>query len=677
MTRLAIDIGGTFTDLVLFDEKSGKLTAFKSLSTPSDPSSGVLNTINLSKIKIKDVAFFAHGGTTVINAITERKGVKTALITTLGFRDVLEIMRGNRPDMYNLKAKKPEPFVSRKLRFEVNERVSSEGETLTPLKLESLDDIIEECKLNKVEAIAIQFMHSYLYTDNEIKCANYIKQKFPEVSITLSSDITREWREFERANTAVLNAYVQPIVSNYFDNLEKKLKKIGLNCTLTAMQSNGGTTSFNWAKEHPITLVESGPAAGVNGAVLVGELCNKKNIIYFDVGGTTTKCALIEEGKPKVTTEYKLEYTKFNPGYPIRVPVTDLVEIGAGGGSIAWFDSGGSLKVGPQSAGADPGPASYNKGGEQPTITDAKLLTGVINPLNFASGQFDLRKDLAEKAISKIADGLKVDLVSAASSIVRVAEANMINALKLVSIQRGYDPRDFVLVAGGGGGAMHASSMGRELGVSEIIIPPYPGYFSAWGMLATNPKADFAITSLLRSDKNNIDEINIIFNKLEDEAKTYFSTNSNIEKNKINFEKRIDMRYFGQEHTVTILFNNEKKLDEIIKKFNAEHKKAYTFSLDNTSIEFVTFRLTAYSFSPKPEIKEISNNNNLNDAFLEKRKVNYGEEGEFLTNVYIREKLPNNVEIIGPAVVEEDSTVTVVLPNQKLYVDDFGFLRIK
>ena len=677
MTRLAIDIGGTFTDLVLFDEKSGKLTAFKSLSTPKDPSNGVLSTIKLSKINISDVKFFAHGGTTVINAITERKGVKTALITTLGFRDVLEIMRGNRPDMYNLKAKKPEPFVSRKLRFEVNERISAEGKKIVPLNLESLDNIIKECKSNKVEAIAIQFMHSYLFTENEKECAKYIQQKFPEVSITLSSDITREWREFERANTAVLNAYVQPIVSKYFNNLENKLNDIGLNCAFTAMQSNGGTTSFNWAKEHPITLVESGPAAGVNGAVLVGNLCKKNNIIYFDVGGTTTKCALIEDGKPKVTTEYKIEYTKFNPGYPIRVPVTDLVEIGAGGGSIAWFDTGGSLKVGPKSAGADPGPASYNNGGEEPTITDAKLLTGVINPKNFASGQFDLRKDLAEKAVSKIAKGLNVDLVSAASSIVRVAEANMINALKLVSIQRGYDPRDFVLVAGGGGGAMHASGMGKELGVSETIIPPYPGYFSAWGMLATNPKADFAITSLLRSDKNNIDEINTIFNKLKDDAKKYFSTNSDIEKNKINFEKRIDMRYFGQEHTVTILLNNEKNLDEIIKKFNEEHKKAYTFSLDNTSIEFVTFRLTGYSFSPKPEIKELSNNNNINDAFLEKRKVNYGEEGEFLTNVYIRDKLPKNVEIIGPCVIEEDSTVSVVLPGQKLNVDDFGFLRIK
>ena len=536
MSRLAIDIGGTFTDLVLFDEKNGKLEAFKSLSTPSDPSVGVLNTINLSGIKTSDIDFFVHGGTTVINAITERKGVKTALITTLGFRDVLEIMRGNRPDMYNLKAKKPPPFVERQLRFEINERISSEGENLIPLDLKSLDNIIATCKKNKVEAIAIQFMHSYLVPENEKKCAEYLKNKIPNVSITVSSDITREWREFERANTAVLNAYVQPIVLKYFNNLEKKLRELGLNCNFTAMQSNGGTTSFNWAKEHPITLVESGPAAGVNAAVLVGNLSINKNIIYFDVGGTTTKCALIENGKPKVTTEYKLEWTKFNPGYPIRVPVTDLVEIGAGGGSIAWFDAGGSLKVGPQSAGADPGPASYDKGGTEPTITDAKLITGVINPKNFASGQFELKKELAHKAIEKIAKELNVDVITAASSIVRVAEANMINALKLVSIQRGYDPRDFVLVAGGGGGPMHAATLGNELGVSEIIIPPYPGYFSAWGMLATDPRADFAITSLLRSDDINISKISLIFEQLEKDSEKYFATNSDLDKNKLNFE---------------------------------------------------------------------------------------------------------------------------------------------
>ena len=678
MTRLAIDIGGTFTDLILFNEKNGKLTAYKSLSTPSDPSNGVVNTINLSKIDTANISFFVHGGTTVINAITERKGVKTALITTLGFRDILGIMRGNRPDMYNLKPKKPTPFVERKLRFEVKERVTSEGKILTPLNLESLDEIIDICKKNKVESIAIQFLHSYLFTENEKKCSEYIKKKFPEVSITISSDITREWREFERANTAVLNAYVQPIVLKYFDNLEKKLNDLGINCGFTAMQSNGGTTSFNGAKRQPITLVESGPAAGVNGAVLVGNLTNKKNIIYFDVGGTTTKCALIENGKPKVTTEYKLEWTRFNPGYPIRVPVTDLVEIGAGGGSIAWFDSGGSLKVGPQSAGADPGPSSYNKGGIEPTITDAKLITGVINPKNFASGQFELKKKLAEKAINKIASVLGVDLITAASSIVRVAEANMINALKLVSIQRGYDPRDFVLVAGGGGGPMHACTLGKELGVSEIIVPPYPGYFSAWGMLATDQRSDFAITSLIRSENADINKILSIFNKLEEDAKNYFLSNNDLDKNIIDFEKRIDMRYLGQEHTVTVtVTEKEFDIEKILKIFHLEHKKAYTFSLDNTSIEFVTFRLSASSNSPKPKIKEISNNYKIDDSILEKREVNFGEDGLHKATVYNRNKLPTGIEIDGPLIVEEDSTVTMVLPNQKLTVDNFGFLRIK
>ena len=677
MSRLAIDIGGTFTDLVLFDEKNGKLESFKSLSTPSDPSVGVLNTINLSGINISNIDFFVHGGTTVINAITERKGVKTALITTLGFRDVLEIMRGNRPDMYNLKAKKPSPFVERQLRFEINERISSEGETLIPLDLNALDNIIATCKKNKVEAIAIQFMHSYLVTDNEKKCAEYIKNKIPNVSITVSSDITREWREFERANTAVLNAYVQPIVLKYFNNLEKKLRELGLNCNFTAMQSNGGTTSFNWAKEHPITLVESGPAAGVNGAVLVGNLSKNKNIIYFDVGGTTTKCALIENGKPKVTTEYKLEWTKFNPGYPIRVPVTDLVEIGAGGGSIAWFDSGGSLKVGPQSAGADPGPASYNKGGTEPTITDAKLITGVINPKNFASGQFELKKELAHKAIEKIAKELDVDVMTAASSIVRVTEANMINALKLVSIQRGHDPRDFVLVAGGGGGPMHAATLGNELGVSEIIIPPYPGYFSAWGMLATDPRADFAITSLLRSDDFNINKISLIFEQLEKDAEKYFASNSDLDKDKLNFERRIDMRYLGQEHTVTISINRKDvDKDKIFKKFHSEHKKAYTFSLEGTSIELVTFRLSASSNAPKPEIKKIYNNNTIENALIDERIVSFGEHGKHKTKVYNRYKLPQNIEVKGPLIVEEDSTVTLVLPKQKLIVDNLGFLRI-
>ena len=342
-----------------------------------------------------------------------------------------------------------------------------------------------------MEAIAIQFMHSYLYPEHERLCREYITKKLPKVSITISSDISREWREYERASTAVLNAYVQPIVSKYFSNLEVKLRNEGFLSNYTAMQSNGGTTLFNQAKNTPISLVESGPAAGVKGASLIGKMIGKKNVIYFDVGGTTTKCSLIENGTPKITTDYKIEWDKFNPGHSIRVPVSDIVEIGAGGGSVGWFEEGGSLKVGPQSAGADPGPASYGRGGVEPTITDAKLIGGTINPSFFASNQFDLDVSKAEAALSRLGEKMNLCVKDVAASIVRIAESNMINALKLVSIQRGYDPRDFVLVAAGGGGPMHAANVGKELGVSEIIIPSLPGYFSAWGMLSTDLPCGF------------------------------------------------------------------------------------------------------------------------------------------------------------------------------------------
>ena len=447
MGRLAVDIGGTFTDLVHFDEESGSLEAEKSLSTPRDLTQGVLNTIDLSGIEPRDVSFFVHGGTTVINAITERKGVRTALVTTKGFRDVLEIARGNRPDMYNLRFQKPVAFVPRRRRFEVRERIDAQGHEIEPLEQADLEAVVEQCRKQAIEAIAVQFLHSYVAPEHEAACAAFLREKLPDVAVTASHEITREWREYERGNTAVLNAYVQPIVQRYFTKLEGALRELGIDCPFTAMQSNGGTTSFGWAKAHPITLIESGPAAGVNGAALIGELCGEPNVIYLDVGGTTVKCSVIEDGRPKVTTEYKLEWSRLNPGYPVRVPVADLVEIGAGGGSIARIDAAGSLRVGPQSAGADPGPACYGLGGSEPTVTDAKLLTGVLNPENFAGGRIALDMDRARNAMQTIADGLDTTVEDAAAAVIRVVEANMNNALKLVSIQRGHDPRDFVLGA--------------------------------------------------------------------------------------------------------------------------------------------------------------------------------------------------------------------------------------
>ena len=677
MGRLATDIGGTFTDLVYFDEDTGALKVAKSLSTPRDLTQGVIDTIHLSEIAPGDVTFFVHGGTTVINAITERKGVKTALVTTMGFRDVLEIARGNRPDMYNLRFQKPPPFVPRRLRFEVRERVDTRGEELEALVLADLDPVIEECRRQEVEAVAVQFLHSYAAPEHEAACAAYLREHLPGVAVTASSEITREWREYERANTAVLNAYMQPIVQRYFDRLESALSEIGVDCNLTAMQSNGGTTSFRWAKEHPITLIESGPAAGMNGAALIGEACGERDVIYLDIGGTTVKCALIEGCKPKVTTEYKLEWSPINPGYPVRVPVADIVEIGAGGGSIAWFDAADALRVGPHSAGAEPGPACYGHGGEEPTVTDAKLLAGVLDPAYFAGGQIALDVELARRAVQKIADGLRVSVEEAAIAVIRVIDANMINALKLVSIQRGYDPRDFVLVAAGGGGAMHAAPLGRELGVKETLIPLYPGTFSAWGMLATEPRADFVLTSLRRAEDTTIEHVRKIFAGLEDEAHDYFK-DEDLTEDSITFDRQIDLRYLGQEHTVTVSLDpGQTDVATILSGFHAEHERAYTFKLDDTPVEFVTFRLQAPARVPRPTLAPIgSDGRSAEAAGKGHRRANFGEDGWHEAAVYERDLLPPEFTARGPLIIEEASCNTMVQPGQRLRVDELGFLRI-
>ncbi len=677
MGRLATDIGGTFTDLVYFDEENASLQVAKSLTTPRDLTQGVVDTIELAPFDHTAVDFFVHGGTTVINAITERKGARTALVTTAGFRDVLEIARGNRPDLYNLRFEKERPFVPRLLRFEVAERVDSQGHVMQALDTADLDRVIERCRAEQVEAIAIQFLHSYAATDHEAQAAAYLRENLPDVTITASHEITREWREYERATTAVLNAYVQPIIQRYFDRLEVSLRDHAIACPLFAMQSNGGTTTFEWAKEHPITLMESGPAAGCNGAALVGQACNEPKIIYLDIGGTTAKCSTIEEGRSTVTTEYRLEYSRTQFGYPLRIPVVDIVEIGAGGGSIAWFDKAGLLKVGPVSAGADPGPASYGRGGTEPTVTDAKLIAGVLNPDNFAGGRVTLDVELARKAMRKVADRLNATIEEAAVAVIRTVDANMINALKLVSIQRGHDPRDFALVVGGGGGGMHGAPLGRELGVKETIIPLYPGLFSAWGMLATEPRSDFMLTELRRADDITIENVRAITAELEAQGQAYFESTGD-EATDVRFETRIDLRYLGQEHAVTIGVDPQTAtIESILREFHDAHEKTYTFRLDDTPVEFVTYRVTVNASVPRPSLKRLSNEGrSVETAEKTARMVDFAEDGRHEARVFERDGLPSGAEIAGPLVIEEATATTLVHPGQTMRVDDYGFLRI-
>ena len=426
MIKVATDAGGTFTDLVAFDETSGKIYLGKALTTPKDPSQGVIDSIIHGRetgLSTPEVSFFVHGGTTVINAITERKGVSTAIVTTQGFRDVIAIGRGNRPDLYNLHSKSPEPFVPRHLRFEAVERIDAKGNVRTPLSRDSIDAVAKPIAAAGVEAVAVIFLHAYINPIHEAAAAARLRELLPGVAVTASHEISRQWREYERSNTAVLSAYVKPIIARYLRNLGTALKSRRVDLSVLLHPVQRGSCRFREAKASPLVLVESGPAGGVAGSVRVGEAIGETEVLYLDVGGTTAKCSLVRNGRPILRPDYKLEWSRINPGYPLQVPVIDIVEIGAGGGSIARIDETGGIKVGPQSAGADPGPACYRRGGKDPTVTDAVVLTGIVDPHRFAGGRIKLDPQLSADAFEPIAAALRVSAVAAAKAVISLAEA--------------------------------------------------------------------------------------------------------------------------------------------------------------------------------------------------------------------------------------------------------------
>jgi len=482
-----------------------------------------MNSLRKGGITPAQLAFFAHGATVVINAITERKGAKVGLITTRGFRDVLEIARGNRPDLFNFDFRKPSPFVERHLRAEIRERCNYKGEIELDPDLEELPPILAHFREERVTAIAICFLHAYINPGNEALVAKQVRTLWPDISVVASHELTREWREYERTSTTVLSAYVHPIVQRYIESLESELKEGGLGQPPYMMLSNGGIAAVATAKANPVAMVESGPASGIFAAAHVGALVGERNLIALDIGGTTAKCALIENGEVKITTEYFVERTRQTPGYPIQTPVSEIVEIGNGGGSIAWVDAGGKLHVGPQSAGAKPGPVAYGRGGTKPTTTDANLLLGRIDPNSFAGG--DLKPDWAgvERAFDALGKSLGVSAIEAARGVVRIANANMTNALRLVSTNKGYDPRDFALMAFGGGGPMHAVALAEELKVPKVIVPVNSAVFSAWGMLLTDLRRDYVRTHLVAVTPATGDAIVRQFREMEAEAAVNFT----------------------------------------------------------------------------------------------------------------------------------------------------------
>ncbi|MFS0644454.1 hydantoinase/oxoprolinase family protein [Siminovitchia sp. 179-K 8D1 HS] len=674
--RVATDIGGTFTDLVYINEE-GEFGVAKSHTTPPNFDEGVIDVIRKSELNQEAISTFIHGTTLIINALTEKKGVKTGLITTKGFRDVLEIARGNRPDLFNTRYKKPKPFVERALRREVEERLNYKGEVITPLNKDDIVRAVKYFQKENVEAIAVAYLHSYVNPIHEKETVSLIRELWQEVSVIASYETTKEWREYERTNTTILNAYVQPIAASYINRLENKLKENQTQSQNYIMQSNGGTSTFDKAKKLPISMVESGPVAGIFGAAVLGELIGEKNIIAFDIGGTTAKCSLIENGEVKVSTDYFIERNSVNAGYPIKTPVVDIVEIGNGGGSIAWIDDAGALKVGPKSAGALPGPVAYGQGGTDPTTTDANLYIGRLSARNF-DYPVDMKK--VKQAIEeRIANHFNMSVEEAALGIIRIANSNMLNALKLISIRKGYNPREFTLVAFGGGGSMHAPALAKELGVKNVVIPLASPVFSAWGMLMTDLRQDYIQTYINLLDDIDLEEISRKWEAIETNAMAEFKAQG-VDQSNIVFARYVDMRYVGQEHTVKVPVPSgrwdQKDITKIVNKFHELHEKNYTFKLLDTKTEIVSLHLTAFGKVEKPKLKKVEVNGNVDDALKEIRPVFYEEKGWIDTKVYNRSNLPTNNLVAGPAIVEEKSAVTVIYEDQSLYADSYGNLII-
>ena len=684
MIRVATDVGGTFTDLVYFeiDEKTKvakKTSVSKSNTTPPNFENGVFNCIEKSKIDISEASFFAHGTTVIINSITERKGVVTGLITTKGFRDSLEIARGDRPDFFNLRYKKPKPFVPRYLRKEVPGRIDFLGREIEQLDISDVPNIIKNFREHQVQSIAICLIHSYANPNHEIVVSQEVKKLWPDIEVISSHELTREWREYERTNTTALCAYVKPIAKKYLDNLHSKLKDSNFTSDPYVMQSNGGIDTFDATKSIPLTMIESGPTSGVLGAAELGKLIGENNIISLDIGGTTAKCSLIENGNVKINTNYWIEKNRFSAGYPVMIPVVDIVEIGNGGGSIAWVDDYKKLHVGPQSAGADPGPAAYGKGGQSITTTDANLITKRINPNYFCGGEINADIDAVNKNIQNLSTKLQLNDKETARGIIRIANNNMINALKLISVNKGYDPREFTLVAFGGGGGMHAMSLAVELNIPKVIIPVNSSVFSAWGMLMSDLRRDFILTKLTTMNNKSIDAINETFQSMEEQALNNFKK-ENFKESEIIFKRYGSFRYLGQDHSVEIPLKSDiykdNDIENIVTDFHNQYEKEFTYRLDS-QVDMIQFHLVARAKINKPALEKRHNSGiKTEDTIKEKRIVDFDEMGEHEASIYNFDKLEPGMQFMGPAIVEDSSTTVVIFPQQSCLVDDYANLHI-
>jgi len=690
--RLGIDVGGTFTDAILINEATGETRIAKMPSTPKDPSIGFLKAIERilreADIKTEDVGYLVHGTTVATNAIIEGNLAPTGFLTTEGFRDMLEIQRQIRPALYDLLFEKPRPLVPRYRCYGIPERLGPSGQVLTTLDESAVVKAAHELKQEGVEAIAVCYLFSFRNPAHEKRTREILQQIFPEAVISISSDVAPEIREYFRASTTVINAGVQPLVGRYLSNIEKRLRGAGLKGELLIMQSSGGVLTFEAARTKPVFMVESGPAAGVIVSAHLGRVLGFDNVMSFDMGGTTAKAGLIEHGTPHITKEYEVgtaaraERGAKGAGYPIRTPVIDLVEIGAGGGSIAWVDAGGMLRVGPHSAGADPGPVCYGLGGTEPTITDANLVLHRLDADHFLGGEIRLDEQAAYRAIKeKCADPLGLGVVEVAIGIVEIANTAMINAARRISVQRGHDPRDFVLVAFGGAGPLHANRLAAELEIPTLLVPVSPGTTSAMGLLVTDLKHDYSATLIQRTDRLDAEAVNRRFREMEDRGRKAL-LGEGMEGARIGFERQVEMRYVGQSYELPVPLPDgkvEDALDGMLRQFHEEHERAYGFAAPAEPVEFVTLRLTAVGGIAKPKLRELPRRDrDVSAARRAVRKVYFAESGGFVDcPSYDRYKLAADGVIDGPAIVEEMDSTTVIHPGFGAAVDRYGNLLIR
>jgi N-methylhydantoinase A len=680
--RIGVDSGGTFTDVCLFDDTTGAVAVWKVPSTPADPSQGIADGVaqGIGRVgaRAADIGYFGHGTTVATNALIQHRGARTGLITTDGFRDLLEIGRQKRPDLYDIQVDKPPTLVSRDLRLEVPERVRHDGSVEIPLDPGALRAAVRTLRDARVEAVAVCFLYGFVSETHEALAARILAEEFPAAFISISHQVAPEFREFERLSTAVVNAYLGPVMQRYISRLAGRLADLGLRAAPHLTQSNGGVISFEQAANLPVRTVLSGPSTGVVGAREVARQAGFPDIITFDMGGTSSDVALLSDGECRLSSEAVVH------GYPIKAPMLDIHTVGAGGGSIAFVDSGGLLKVGPRSAGADPGPVCYGRGATEPTVTDANVVLGTLNPAFLLGGRMAVRRDLALAAIAGLAETLGLGVEQTAQGIISVVTANMARAIRVISVQRGYDPRDYTLVAFGGAGPLHAARLAAELEIGRVLVPVSPGILCAMGLLLTDPRTDFALTRLTLLDDAARPVLADAFATLEARAQAWFESEGIAEADR-RIVRTVDMRYAGQNYELPIALpaygtaTAGEPLAVLAAGFAAAHRRQYGFTADDEPVQLVTFRLEASAVVPKARFTPSPDAGpDPSPALIGHRSVWLADAGGAAdTPVYDRTRLRPGNRLSGPAIVEQMDATTVILPGWTGFIEPYGNLILE